>query len=66
MMEFCIERVEKIVGKGENAGDHSCEGVLHGSVVKCGIHNLEAPDSSHTWSSGFFCGSVLWQDISES
>ena len=41
------------------------QGVLYGSVVQCLTHNSGVLDSSRTGSSGFFRGSVLWQDTSE-
>ena len=40
-------------------------GVLCGSLVKCLICNPGVLGSSLTRSSGFFRGTVLWQDISE-
>ena len=36
-----------------------CQGVPHGSVVKCLIHNPGVLGSSHTRSSGFFVGVSL-------
>ena len=40
-------------------------GVLCGSVVKCLTRNPGVLGLSCTGSSGFFCGSVLGQDLSE-
>ena len=44
---------------------HPCGGVLHGSVVKCLTLYPGVLGSSSPGSSGFFHGSVLWQDTSE-
>ena len=41
------------------------ERVPCGSVVNCLTHNTGVLGSSHSGSSGFFCGSVLGQDTSE-
>ena len=49
-----------------NPDSSSCTGrVPCGSVVKCLTRNPGVLGSSCTGSSGFFRGSVLWQDTSE-